>query len=137
MVHNSSDLRGQSKARVPETQSQKLVLDGVVEKMGKSPGVAGGLHAVYQLAKYRVETVCEGEYDQQEIVVDHLLLSGNEPDSSRPGDRVRLLIKKSNTIFTRYDEDGLRKPDDKVGVFDIGENPKLLGPDCVACEPCQ
>lgn len=126
----------QSKARVLEAQSQNLVLEGVVEKIGKSPGVGSGIHAVYQFAKYKVATVCEGEYDQQEIVVDHLLLYGNELDTFRPGDRVRLVIKKSNTIFLRNNEEGFRNADDKVEVFYIGEKPRLLSPECVSCEPC-
>lgn len=127
----------QSKARVPQSQSQNLVLEGIVEKIGNAPGVGSGFHAVYQFAKYRVTLVCEGEYDQQQIVVDHLMLYGNELDAFRPGDKVRLVIEKSKTIFTRNNEDGFRNTHDKVEVFYIGEKPKLLSPDCAPCEPCE
>lgn len=127
----------QSKARVPQSQSQNLVLEGIVEKIGNAPGVGSGFHAVYQFAKYRVTLVCEGEYDQQQIVVDHLMLYGNELDAFRPGDKVRLVIEKSKTIFTRNNEDGFRNTHDKVEVFYIGEKPQLLSPDCAPCEPCE
>ena len=127
----------QSKARVPQSQSQNLVLEGIVEKIGNAPGVGSGFHAVYQFAKYRVTFVCEGEYDQQQIVVDHLMLNGNELDAFRPGDKVRLVIEKSKTIFTHNNEDGFRNTHDKVEVFYIGEKPKLLSPDCALCEPCE
>lgn len=127
----------QSTARVPQSQSQSLVLEGIVEKIGNAPGVGSGFHAVYQFAKYRVTLVCEGEYDQQQIVVDHLMLYGNELDAFRPGDKVRLVIEKSKTIFTRNNEDGFRNTHDKVEVFYIGDKPKLLSPDCAPCEPCE
>lgn len=126
----------QSQAPGPQSQSPNLVLEGTVEKIGVSPGVGSGGFAVYQFAKYRVNAVCEGEYGSQQIVVDHLLLRGNELDRFRPGDRVRLTIKKSNKIFTRNNEDGFRNANDKVEVFYIGEEPKLLPRDCLACEPC-
>jgi hypothetical protein len=127
----------QPKARVPHSQSQNLVLEGIVEKIGDASGVGSGFHAVYQFAKYRLISICEGEYDQQQIIVDHLILYGDELDGLRPGDKVRLIIKKSNTIFTRNNEDNFRNAHDKVEVFYIGEKPKLLSPDCAPCEPCE
>ena len=127
----------QSKARVPTAQSQNLVLEGLVKKIGHAPGVGSGFHAVYQFAKYRITSVCDGEYNNREIVVDHLILHGNELDGFRRGDKVRLVIKKSNTIFTRNNEDGFRNAREKVEVFYIGEKPKLLSADCAPCEPCE
>ena len=127
----------ESRGRVPPSQSQNLILEGIVEKIGNAPGVGSGFHAVYQFAKYRVTAVCEGEYDQQQIVVDHLMLYGNELDSYRPGDKVRVVIEKSKTIFTRNNEDGFRNARDKVAVFYIGEKPKPLSSDCASCEPCE
>jgi hypothetical protein len=126
-----------SNARVPENQSQNLVLEAVVEKVGEAPGVGSGFHAVYQLAKYKLTSVCEGEYEREEIIVDHLMLYGDELDKFRPGDKVRLVIKPSNTIFNRNNEEGFRRPHDKVEVFFIGEKPKLLSPTCAPCQPCQ
>lgn len=127
----------QSRARVPQSQSENLVIDAIVQKIGVAAGVGSGRLAVYQFAKYKVISVCEGEYGQQEIIVDHIMLEGNELDGFRPGDKVRLVIKKSNTIFTRNDEDGFRNARDKVKFFYIGEKPKLLSPDCAPCEPCE
>jgi len=127
----------QSKAReaVPETQT--LVIDAFVEKIGAAPKVGSGVRAVYQFAKYNVTQVCKGEYRQQDIVVDHLMLDGNELDAFRPGDRVRLVIQQSKTILTRNNEDGFRNARDKVEFFYTGERPKLLGADCAPCAPCQ
>lgn len=90
---------------------------------------------MYQLAKYKVISVCQGEYDQQEIIVDHLILSGDELDNFRPGDRVRLVIKKSDTIFNRFNEEGFRNASDKVETFYIGRTPRLLSPNSRQCEP--
>ena len=127
----------QSKARVAPSDTQNLVIEAFVEKIGAAPGVGSGVRAVYQFAKYNVTQVCAGEYHQQQIVVDHIMLYGDELDAFRPGDKVRLVIKKSNTIFTRNSEDGFRNARDKVEVFYIGEKPKLLSSDCVPCEPCE
>jgi len=55
-----------------------LVIEGTLEKLGPDTGMLSGRIAVYRLAKYRVERVCEGNYDSKEIVVDHLILSGKE-----------------------------------------------------------
>lgn len=127
----------QSKAHVAPSETQNLVIEAFVEKTGAAPGVGSGGRAVYQFAKYNVTQVCEGEYHLQDIVVDHIMLEGNELDRFRPGDKVRLVIKKSNTIFTRNNEDGFRSASDKVEIFYIGEKPKLLSPDCAPCEPCE
>ena len=127
----------QSKARVPQSQPRNLVIDGIVQKIGTAPGVGSGDLAIYQFAKYRVTSVCEGEYDQQQIVVDHLMLEGNELDGFRPGDKVRLVLLRSNTIFTRNNEDGFRNAGDKVEIFYIGEKPKHLSPGCAPCRPCE
>jgi hypothetical protein len=126
-----------SKARVAVSETHNLVIEAVVEKIGAAPGVGSGVRAVYQFAKYKVIQVCEGEYNQQDIVVDHIMLHGDELDGFRPGDRVRLVVQKSKTIFTRNNEDGFRNARDKVEVFYIGEKPKLVAPDCAPCEPCK
>ena len=114
-----------------------LLRERIVQKIGDAPGVGSGFHAVYQFAKYKVTSICEGEYDQQEIIVDHMMLEGNELDRFRPGDNVRLVIERSNTIFTRNNEDGFRNASHKVEVFYIGEKPKVLSPDCAPCQPCE
>ena len=127
----------QSKARVPQSETQNLVIEAFVEKIGTAPRVGSGVRAVYQFAKYNVTKVCEGEYPQQDLVVDHLMLYGDELDRFRPGDRVRLVVQKSKKIFTRNNEDGFRNASDKVEFFYIGEKPKLLSPNCSPCEPCE
>jgi hypothetical protein len=124
----------QSSARVP--QSSNLVIEAIVTKIGKAPGVGSGFHAIYQFAKYKVTSVCKGEYEQREIVVDHLILYGNELDELKSGDRVRLVIEKSNKIFSRNDEEGFRDANDKVETFYIGEKPQRLLANCVPCESC-
>ena len=126
-----------STARVAPSETQNLVIEASVEKIGAAPRVGSGVRAVYQFGKYYVTQVCEGEYHQQDVVVDHLILYGDELDGLRPGDRVRLVVQKSKTIFTRNNEDGFRNARDKVEFFYIGEKPKLLSSDCARCEPCE
>jgi hypothetical protein len=48
--------------------------------------------------------VCEGDYDQSEIIVDHLILAGNELEGVHAGSKVRLVLLKSKTIFVLNNE---------------------------------
>lgn len=123
-----------SGARPP--QPNILVVDAIVERIGKNPGVGSGVMAVYQLAKYTIVKVCTGEYAQPEIVVDHLLLTAEELNDLRVGDRVRLHVRRSETIFRRNNEDGFRKATDEIGEFYISDKPSVLSSDCKPCEEC-
>ena len=83
---------------------------------------------IYQLAKYRVIQVCAGTYSQKEIVVDHLLVSGDELKSLRIGDKVYLTLQPSKTIEMRFDEEGFRNSSENVGTFYIGHKPSDTKP---------
>jgi len=108
------------------------LIAAVVEKIGKSPGVSSGGYTFYQLVKYRVVEVCAGTYNQKEIVVDHLLVSGDEVKSLRVGDEVYLSLDVSKTIEMRFDEEGLRSPSENVETFYIGHTPDTVKP--TACK---
>jgi hypothetical protein len=111
----------------PATQSE-LVIAAVVEKIGKDPGVSSGYYLIYQLAKYRVVEVCAGNYSQKEIVVDHLLVSGDELKALRVGDKVYLTLQPSKTIKMRFNEEGFRDSSQNVGTFYIGHKPDVTKP---------
>lgn len=116
-----------SHAKRTETQSQ-LVIAAIVEGLGKHPGASSGFRQIFQLAKYRVVAVCSGTLNEKEIVVDHLLVSGDELQSIHVGDKVYLSLGRSETIGWRFDEEGFRSPLDKVDVFYIGHKPELIPP---------
>lgn len=122
-----------SGARPPE--SNILVVDAIVERIGQNPGVGSGVMAVYQLAKYTIVKVCAGEYAKPQIVVDHLLLTAEELNDLRVGDRVRLNMRRSKTIFTRNNEDGFREATDEIGEFYISDKPVRLPPNSTPCDP--
>ena len=105
-----------------------LVIAAVLEGLGQHPGATSGSRQIFQLAKYRVVAVCSGTLDQKEIVVDHLLVSGDELQSLRVGDKVYLSLGRSNTISWRFDEDGFRSPSEKVDTFFIGHKPERIAP---------
>lgn len=111
----------------PATRSE-LVLAAVVEKIGKDPGVSSGYYLIYQLAKYRVVQVCAGNYNQKGIVVDHLLVSGDELKTLRVGDKVYLTLQPSKTIEIRFNEEGFRDSSQKVSTFYIGHQPDVTKP---------
>ena len=117
--------------------SENLMLDAIVERIGRNPGIGSGRLAVYQFAKYRIVEICAGEYGRPEIVVDHLILTTEELKELKVGDRVRLPVRRSKTILTRNNEEGFREATDEVSEFYIGERPMLLPANCKPCKPCE
>jgi hypothetical protein len=114
-----------SKQRPPQSE---LVLAATVERVGQNPGVSSGVLKIYQLAKYRVVGVCRGTYNEKEIVVDHLLVTGDELRSLHVGDKVYLTLQPSKTIEMRVNEEGLRSTSENVGTFYIGHQPDVAKP---------
>lgn len=104
----------------------------VAEGVGKHPGATSGYHQIYQLAKYRVVAVCAGTYEQKEIVVDHLLVSGDELKSLRVGDKVYLTLGATKAIPMRFNEEGFRNSSESVDTFYIGHTPEIIKP--AACK---
>lgn len=72
----------------PRLADDRLVFEGTVLRMAKYPNWVSGFSVAYRLAKYRVERVCEGKYDGKEVVVDHLIISGDELRDIKTGDKV-------------------------------------------------
>jgi len=88
-----------------------------VEKLGPDLGFGSGVLAVYRLAKYRVDKVCEGKYDGREIVVDHLIFTAREFEGIKVNDRVCLTVEISNKVIVRYNAEGIRSASDDVKTF--------------------
>lgn len=112
---------GQDPVAVDTTQtaSETLGFEGTLLQVGPDPGLRSGRFAVYRLAKYRVERVCEGKYDGSEVVVDHLVFDGKEFENINVGDRVCVTVKMSRRILARYDAEGIRSSSDVVPMFYI------------------
>jgi hypothetical protein len=116
------------------TESQSiLIFEGTVERLAPDSGILSGTLAVFRLARYRVERICNGNYKAKEIVVDHLILSGKELEGINVGDRVCVSVKSSKTIGTRYNADGIRNPSDVVATFFVAEQIKRLSNDDRCC----
>ena len=94
-----------------------LLFEGIVERLAPDPGTLSGRIAVYRLAKYRVKRVCEGKYERDEIVVDHLVFDGREFENVKIGDRVCVTVKITDRVLARYDADGIRSPADVIDTF--------------------
>jgi hypothetical protein len=62
----------------------------------------------------------KGFYNENSIVVDHLILTGNELDRLKIGKKVCVAVRKENEIGHRYDDEILRKFSDEVKIFYIG-----------------
>lgn len=102
------------------TPSEDIVFVGVVERIAPDTRILSGDIAVYRLVKYKIEKVCGGKFAENEIVVDHLVLDGNELKGVQVGDRVRVAVKKSKSVLMRFDAKGIREPSERVKVFFVG-----------------
>ena len=109
-----SNCQGMQKASSPD---DVLVFEGTIEKLGPDQGILSGRIAVYRLAKYRIQRMCAGKYDEKEIVVDHLVISGKEFKDLKIGDRVCVRVKIADKVLARYDADGIRSSSDVVKTF--------------------
>ena len=118
--------------------SNILVFEGTIEKLAPDQGTLSGRVAVYRLAKYSVERICDGKYDKKEIVVDHLVFNGKEFESAKVGDLVCVRAQISDKVLVRYDEDGIRSPSDVVKTFYVAvDGPRRMsqGSKCCVAEP--
>ncbi len=118
-----------------QTASETIVFDGTLLQVGPDLQLTSGRFAVYRVAKYRVERVCEGKYNGREIVVDHLVFNGKEFENINVGDRVCVTVKTSRRILVRYDAEGIRSSSVAVVVFYIAADKiKALAGRSSCCE---
>lgn len=63
---------------------------GRVERVGEPPGTVSGISHEYQQVRYRVLSVCSGELSRKSVIVDHLILTGDELRGVRRGKIVKV-----------------------------------------------
>lgn len=107
---------------VKEGGPELIVFQGRLIKVDRSLREKSGQNLVYRLAKYKVEQVCEGEYTDSEIVVDHMVLTGRELKGLKVGDRVCVTVEKKKNITVRFNAPGIREPSDIVDMFYRAQN---------------
>jgi hypothetical protein len=95
----------------------RLIFEGKVLEIGPSPGYGSGGVQAYQLVKYRINDICEGTYEGEEIIVDHLLLDPDELKDLRVGDRVCVGVTKVKKTSSRRNDGKLRHDTDKVDAY--------------------
>jgi hypothetical protein len=84
--------------------------------------VSPGVVSQYRLVKYKVARVCKGRYEGDEIVIDHLILSGKELADRKVGDRVYVGAWKTNEAAARRNYPGIREASDNISEFYDGGN---------------
>ena len=96
-----------------------VIIEGIVENIAP-PMPLSGVIASYRLVKYKVINVCRGEYNEKEIVIDHFVITGNELENTKVGDKVYVPALVSEQIEVRYNPIGIRHLNDKIDKFYIG-----------------
>lgn len=97
-----------------------ICFEGKIENMAPQTFVSGVIVA-YHLVRYKIIKVTKGQYTQNHIVVDHLILSGKELDKFRPGDRACVCVEKQDEIQQRWEVKGIREPGEKVPWYFIAK----------------
>lgn len=109
-----------AQAPSPHSNDERIIFEGKVLEVGPSPNSSSGGVEVYQLAKYRIDRLILGEFDRPDVLIDHLLLSGDELKKIKKGQRVCVTFLASADIGHRYDDEVLRKSSDNPKFFYIG-----------------
>lgn len=130
----SCNHQNKGQTRADDSNTDTLVFEGTLEKLGPDPGFVSGILAVYRLAKYRVNKVCEGKYEGSEIVVDHTVFTLKEFDGVKVGDQVCVRVRISKKIHAQYSAEGIRDPSEVVKIFYIADgNIKAIDDAQVCC----
>jgi hypothetical protein len=118
LVFFITSINAQEKSQ--DLNGRRIIFKGTVLEIGLSPNSVSGGVEVYQLAKYRINQLILGEFDQSDVVVDHLILTGKELTKLRVGKQVCVSFLISAQIGKRYDDEALRKFSDNPKYFYIG-----------------
>jgi hypothetical protein len=78
---------------------------------------ASGIIASYRLAKLKVDAVCRGHYTGDEMVVDCLVLVGNELDTLVVGEKVFVTVEPRRKLLSRFNVPGFRDVSDTVPMY--------------------
>jgi hypothetical protein len=99
---------------------EKILFEGRVLKIGEKNELMSGVFASYQLMEYKVVKVLKGNYADNKIVVDHLVLSGKELKGIKRGSKVCVEVIKTRNLPERMDDDIIRSSEDKVDWYYLG-----------------
>jgi hypothetical protein len=76
-----------------------VVMAEVMNIEGHPIGPPSGIVASYRFASYSVIEVIKGQFAKKKINVAHLILTGNELEELRVGDKVLLCLNKPQNVF--------------------------------------
>jgi hypothetical protein len=99
-----------------------IVFTGIVMAISPSEPILSGDIPSYRLVKYKVEKVYSGRYEKREIVVDHLVLTGEELKNIKVGDKVKVVVCKSKSIDARLDVEGIRSKSEIIKFYYIAKS---------------
>jgi hypothetical protein len=92
-----------------------LVISGEIIDVGEPPKSDS---FPFQLMKYRVRDVCQGEYDQKEIAIYHMVSTAGLADV-KAGDEICVGALKSFKIEENTTEDSSEKPETQYLSVDV------------------
>jgi hypothetical protein len=107
-------------AQVIKPTDKKILFEGKVSKVGEKNELMSGVFASYQLMEYNVIKVVKGNYADNKIIVDHLVLSGKELNGVKLGSKVCIEVTKIKNLPDRMDDNIVRRSEDKVDWFYLG-----------------
>jgi hypothetical protein len=91
-----------------------LVVEATMVKKGMLPATKCGVVLVSQLAVYRIDKLIVGHLAETQIVVEHLACRKDVLEGVKPGHRVILVLRATNSPPVRTNEIGIRDPSERV-----------------------
>jgi hypothetical protein len=106
-------------------QNQFITFEGTLIGYSPHDGTQCGISFVHQVAKYRVQKVLNGTYQEQEIVVDHPACDGDVFKNIAKGSDVEITVTKHQqyNVITAFS--GIRENNEKPKVFYVAEGVPL------------
>src|SRR5215213_9907503 len=84
--------------QIIKPSDEKILFEGRVSKVGEKNELMSGVFASYQLMEYEVVKVIKGDYKDNKIIVDHLILSGKELRGVKLGSKVCIEVTKIKNL---------------------------------------
>jgi hypothetical protein len=126
LVLTSGQLLGQKAIK----KKDFIIIEGTILKMS-SPVRPAHFVTRYRLIKYKVNRVCKGKFDNEEIVIDHHIFFGDEDKDVKIGDKVYVAFNPSRTIPARFNSPEIRDSKEQISKFYIGNKVYLAEkPNC-------
>lgn len=104
-----------------DEQNQFITFEGTLIDNSPHSSIQCGISFVHQVAKYHVEKVLNGKYQEKEIVVDHPACDGDVFKDVAKGSHVKMTVALQQHYSSFTTHSGIREDNEKPKVFYVSQ----------------